>query len=105
MDSVDFLKILAGKLPPAIQHKWISRVGVICDVEHRDTSHLDLAIFVSQEVRNPNDPHAERPGYQCSLQGSNQHKGKLLQRTGMLQNPLEITLTRGMVNSPVTQNP
>ena len=54
MDSVDFLKILAGKLPPAMQHKWISRVGAIRDVEHRDTSLIDLATFVSREARNQN---------------------------------------------------
>ena len=76
MDSVDFLKILAGKLPPAMQHKWISRVGAIRDVEHRDTSLIDLATFVSREARNQNDPRVEGLGYQRPPQGSNQYKGK-----------------------------
>ena len=64
MDGYQFLRILAGKLPVALQQQWIQQVGKYRDVDHRSPSLEDFEKFTAQISRNANDPRIAGLGYQ-----------------------------------------
>ncbi|XP_072051190.1 uncharacterized protein [Amphiura filiformis] len=64
MDNYEFLRILAGKLPVALQQQWINQVGKYRDNEQRSPNFEDLEKFVARLSRNENDPRITGLGYQ-----------------------------------------
>ena len=64
MDGYEFLRILAGKLPTAIQQQWIKEVGKCRDQRNRPPNLEDFEKFVSQISRDENDPRITGLGYQ-----------------------------------------
>ena len=62
MDSYQFLRILAGKLPVALIQ--VQHVGKYRDVDHRSLSLEDFEKFTAQISRNANDPRIAGLGYQ-----------------------------------------
>ena len=64
VDSFEFLKILAIKLPTPLQQKWITQVGVYRDVQNKSPTLEDFSKFVQQLARDENDPRISGLGYQ-----------------------------------------
>ncbi|XP_038073422.1 uncharacterized protein LOC119741653 [Patiria miniata] len=64
MDGFEFLKLLAGKLPVALQQQWIRQVGKFREIEERSPTLEDFERFVGQISRNENDPRIAGLGYQ-----------------------------------------
>lgn len=63
MDSVEYMKTLAGKLPIPLQEKWVNQVGLIRERGNRDIILEDLYSFVARLAKNQNDPRVEGLGY------------------------------------------
>ena len=64
MDGFEFLKVLAGKLPTALQQQWIKKVGKLREIDKRSPTLEDFEEFVGQISRNENDPRIAGLGYQ-----------------------------------------
>ena len=64
MDGFEFLKVLAGKLPTALQQQWIKQVGKLREISQRSPTLEDFEKFVGQISRNENDPRVAGLGYQ-----------------------------------------
>ena len=67
MNGYEFLKILAQKLPTALQQQWINQMGRFRDVEMRSPTLEDFEQFVGQQSRNENDPRIAGLGYQNKM--------------------------------------
>ena len=63
MDSYDFLRKLASKLPVALQQQWIREVGKYSEIGKSPTLD-DFEHFVSRISRAENDPRVAGLGYQ-----------------------------------------
>ena len=64
VDSYEFLKILASKLPRVRQQHWIKIVGKCRDEENRNPKFEDFQQFVNKTSRDENDPRIAGLGYQ-----------------------------------------
>jgi hypothetical protein len=64
MDSHDFLRLLASKLPVPIQQRWIAQVGRYREEQSRSTKMEDFERFVGHFSRDENDPRIAGLGYQ-----------------------------------------
>ncbi|XP_071832390.1 uncharacterized protein [Apostichopus japonicus] len=67
MNGYEFLRILAQKLPTALQQQWINQMGRFRDVEMRSPTLQDFEQFVGQHSRNENDPRIAGLGYQNKM--------------------------------------
>lgn len=82
MDSIEYVRKLAGKLPVPLKQKWINQVGIIRDVEYRNPTLEDLTRFVKRLAKNQNDPRVKGLGYRrSSTSTSRDRNDKPMQKT------------------------
>jgi hypothetical protein len=78
MDSHEFLRLVASKLPVPIQQRWIAQVGRYREDQSRSATMQDFERFVGQLSRDENDPRIAGLGYQGRTQGkpeNNRNRG------------------------------
>ena len=92
VDSFEFLKVLATKLPTPLQQKWIGQVGVYRDVVNRSPTLEDFNKFVQQLARDENDPRIAGLGYQ----------GRTSQDNNGYKKKKEITTTKKVFTTKAT---
>ena len=63
-DGYEFLRMLASKLPVALQNHWVKIVGRCRDEQMRAPKFDDLVGFVQKQSRDMNDPRIAGLGYQ-----------------------------------------
>tara|TARA_B110000881_G_C18306374_1_gene379625 strand:- start:179 stop:514 length:336 start_codon:yes stop_codon:yes gene_type:complete len=76
-DNYEFLKVLACKLPKALQQQWIKIVGRCREEEDRAPRFEDLEKYVSRLSRDENDPRIAGLGYQGHTQNGDNNNNNI----------------------------
>ena len=80
-DGYEFLRMLASKLPVALQNHWVKIVGRCRDEQMRAPKFDDLVGFVQKQSRDMNDPRIAGLGYQRRNESEKGQGGRHRQQT------------------------